>query len=130
MPHLQFEINKKLNKKSKIDFKIFVEDSFSRIMQTGKDHIAISIRESEESNLSLGRAKKEFVCLMNLDIRTGRTNEQKIKLIKTLISGVEKFFYIKKKNQYVTITNHGGIEFNFYEKSLTDWTKNDDPANN
>ena len=130
MPHLQFEINKKLNKQSKINFKIFVEDSFSRIMQTGKDHIAISIREYEESNLSLGRAKNEFVCLMNLDIRTGRTNEQKIKLIKTLISGVEKFFYIKKKNQYVTITNHGRIEFNFYEKSLTDWTKNDDPANN
>ena len=130
MPHLQFEINKKLNKQSKINFKNFVEDSFSRIMQTGKDHIAISIRESEESNLSLGRAKNEFVCLMNLDIRTGRTNEQKIKLIKTLISGVEKFFYIKKKNQYVTITNHGGIEFNFYEKSLMDWTKNDDPANN
>ena len=130
MPHLQFEINKKLNKQSKINFKIFVEDSFSRIMQTGKDHIAISIRELEESNLSLGRAKNEFVCLMNLDIRTGRTNEQKIKLIKTLISGVEKFFYIKKKNQYVTITNHVGIEFNFYEKSLTDWTKNDDPANN
>ena len=130
MPHLQFEINKKLNKQSKINFKIFVEDSFSRIMQTGKDHIAISIRESEESNLSLGRAKNEFVCLMNLDIRTGRTNEQKIKLIKTFISGVEKFFHIKKKNQYVTITNHGGIEFNFYEKSLTDWTKNDDPANN
>ena len=97
MPHLQFEINKKLNKQSKINFKIFVEDSFSRIMQTGKDHIAISIRESEKNNLSLGRAKNEFVCLMNLDIRTGRTNEQKIKLIKTLISGVEKFFYIKKK---------------------------------
>tara|TARA_Y100001958_G_scaffold34250_1_gene22322 strand:+ start:190 stop:516 length:327 start_codon:yes stop_codon:yes gene_type:complete len=97
MPHLQFEINKKLNKQSKINFKIFVEDSFSRIMQTGKDHIAISIRESEESNLSLGRAKNEFVCLMNLDIRTGRTNEQKIKLIKTFISGVEKFFHIKKK---------------------------------
>ena len=130
MPHLQFEINKKLNKQSKINFKIFVEDSFSRIMQTGKDHIAISIREYEESNLSLGRAKNEPVCLMNLDIRTGRTNEQKIKLIKTLISGVEKFLHIKKKNQYVTITNHDGIEFNFYEKSLTDWTKNDDPANN
>ena len=130
MPHLQFEINKKLNKQSKENFKIFVVDSFARIMQTGKDHIAISLRELEESNLSLGRAKNKFVCLMNLDIRTGRTNEQKIKLIKTLISGVEKFFHIKKKNQYVTITNHKGIEFNFYEKSLTDWTKNDDPANN
>ena len=92
MPHLQFEINKKLNKESKNNFISFVEENFSRIMETGRDHIAISIRELEENNLSLGRAKNEYICLMNLDIRAGRTDKQKIKLIKTLISGVEKFF--------------------------------------
>ena len=129
MPHLQFEINKKLNKKSKKNFISFVEESFSKIMETGRDHIAISIRELEENSISLGRAKNEYICLMNLDIRSGRTDKQKLKLIKTLISGVEKFFLIKKKHQYVTITNHEGKEFNFYEKSLTDWIKNDDPAN-
>ena len=69
------------------------------------------------------------ICLMNLDIRAGRTDKQKIKLIKTLISGVEKFFFIKKIHQYVTITNHNGLDFNFYEKSLADCVKNDDPAN-
>ena len=96
MPHLQFEINKKLNKKSKKNFISFVEESFSKIMETGKDHIAISIRELEENSISLGRAKNEYICLMNLDIRSGRTDKQKLKLIKTLISGVEKFFFIKK----------------------------------
>ncbi|MAJ58282.1 MAG: tautomerase [Candidatus Pelagibacter sp.] len=129
MPHLQFEINKKLNKESKKKFVSFVEESFSKIMETGKDHIAVSIRELGDTNLSLGRAKNEFICLMNLDIRAGRTNKQKLKLIKTLISGVEKFFFIKKIHQYVTITNHNGLDFNFYEKSLADWVKNDDPAN-
>ena len=129
MPHLQFEINKKLNKESKKKFVSFVEESFSKIMETGKDHIAVSIRELGDTNLSLGRAKNEFICLMNLDIRAGRTKKQKLKLIKTLISGVEKFFFIKKIHQYVTITNHHGLDFNFYEKSLADWVKNDDPAN-
>ena len=97
-------------------------------METGRDHIAISIRELKENSLSLGRAKNEYICRMNLDIRAGRNDKQKIYLIKTLISGVEKFFFIKKMHQYVTITNHDGAEFNFYEKSLTDWIKNDDPA--
>ena len=129
MPHLQFEINKKLSNESKKKFISFVEESFSKIMQTGKDHIAVSIRELTNTNLSLGRAKNEFICLMNLDIRAGRTNKQKLKLVKTLISGVEKFFLIKKICQYVTITNHDGADFNFYEKSLSDWIKNDDPAN-
>ena len=43
MPHLQFDINKKLSKESKKHFINFVEESFSKIMETGKDHIAISI---------------------------------------------------------------------------------------
>ena len=70
MPHLQFEINKKLNKDLKEKFIKFVEVSFSEIMQTGTDHVAISIREFEKSNLSLGRAKNhQFICLMFLLVR-------------------------------------------------------------
>ena len=131
MPHLQFEINKKLEKKSKQEFIIFIEKNFSKIMQTGTDHIAITIREFEKENVSLGRVKNnDHVCLMNLDIRLGRTKKQKLELVKTFIAGVEKFFEINKNNQYVTFTNHQGIEFNFYEKSLSNWVKNDDPNNN
>ena len=96
MPHLQFDINKKLEKKFKEEFIIFVEKNFSKIMQTGTDHIAITIREFEKENLSLGRVNNiDHVCLMNLDIRLGRTEKQKIELVKTFIVGVEKFFWSK-----------------------------------
>ena len=131
MPHLQFEINKELEKKPKQEFKIFIEKTFSKIMQTGTDHIAITIREFEKENVSLGRVKNnDHVCLMNLDIRLGRTEKQKLELVKTFILGVEKFFEINKNNQYITFTSHQGIEFNFYEKSLSNWIKNDDPNKN
>ncbi len=131
MPHLQFEVNKQLKKDIKERFIDFVEKNFSEIMQTGTDHIAISIREMSFNNLSLGRAKNnEHICLMNLDIRAGRTNSQKKRLIKSLICGANNILGIKKKNQYVTITNHVGEEFNFFEKSLSNWVKNDDPAKN
>ena len=114
MPHLQFEINKKLEKKSKKEFIIFIEKNFSKVMQTGTDHIAITIRELEKENISLGRAKNnDHVCLMNLDIRLGRTKKQQLELVKTFIIGVEKIFGINRNNQYVTFTNHQGIEFNF-----------------
>ena len=131
MPHLQFEVSKKLTKESKAKFINFVQLKFSKIMLTGTDHIAISIREMNAENLSLGRAvENEAVCLMNLDIRIGRTESQKKELIQTLINAAESIFGVKTKNQYVTITNHSGEEFNFFEKSLTDWKENDDPANN
>jgi len=130
MPHLQFDINKKLDEEVKQKFIKFVEHSFSKIMETGTDHIAISIREEEKSNLSLGRANKnEDICLMNLDIRSGRKKEQIEKLVKTLMVGVDKIFKVKVSNQYTTITNHPGNEFNLFEKSLGNWKANDDPTN-
>ena len=64
MPHLQFEINKKLNKKDKIKFINFIKKSFSKIMQTGTDHIAISIKELEKENLVL-ETKNDNLMLMN-----------------------------------------------------------------
>ena len=100
-------------------------------MQTGTDHIAITLRELEKENVSLGRAKNNgHVCVMNLDIRLGRTKQQPLDLVKTFIIGVERIFGINRNNQYVTFTNHQGIEFNFYEKSLSNWVKNDNPNNN
>ena len=126
MPHLQFEINKKLKKSCKQKFIAFIEESFSKIMQTGTDHIAITLRELEKENISLGRVhKNDTLCLMNLDIRSGRSKKQKIELVKTLMHGVEKYLKINKNNQYITFTNHKGIEFNFYEKSLSDWVKSE-----
>jgi 5-carboxymethyl-2-hydroxymuconate isomerase len=130
MPHLQFEVNKRLNINLKKEFVDFIEIKFSEIMQTGTDHIAISIREMNKENLSLGRVdKEETVCLMNLDIRIGRSDLQKKDLVRNFIIGVEKILGIKAQNQYVTITSHVGEEFNFFEKNLSDWRKNDDPAN-
>ena len=127
MPHLQFEINKKLKKDCKQKFIVFIEESFSKIMQTGTDHIAITLRELEKENISLGRVNKnDNLCLMNLDIRSGRSKKQKIELVKTFMYGVEKFLKINKNNQYITFTNHKGVEFNFYEKSLSDWVKSEE----
>ena len=128
MPHLQFEINRKLSEKERSLFINLVEKEFSKIMKTGTGHIAVTLRELPKNSLSLGRAKKnENVFFMNLDIRKGRSNMQKKQLVKVYMQGAEKIFGIKLKNQYVTFTSHQGDDFNLYEKSLNDWKKNDKP---
>ena len=77
MPHLQFDINKKLDKQKKKRFFQFVKDNFGKIMNTGTDHIAISLRELKKDSLNLGRAQDNaHVCFMNLDIRIGRSVKQ------------------------------------------------------
>ena len=128
MPHLQFDVNKKLNNEQRKVFVEYVKRVFSEIMRTGVNHIAVSLREFPKFSLTLGRAKLgDFVCFMNLDIRTGRTNKKKRELAIKYMEGVKEILGIKLNNQYVTYTSHPGNDFNLYEKSLKEWTDNDNP---
>ena len=128
MPHLQFDVNKELNNEQRKVFVEYVKSVFSETMRTGVNHIAVSLREFPKFSLTLGRAELgDFVCFMNLDIRNGRTNEQKRELAIKYMEGVEEILGIKLNNQYVTYTSHPGNDFNLYEKSLKDWTDNDNP---
>ena len=128
MPHLQFEINKNISSSEKEKFILEIRDNFSKIMKTGFDHIAISLKVLDKYSIFLGRVKTgEKVCIMNLDVREGRTPKQKRMLVKEYIAIVQRFFKIPKSNQYVTFTEHKGEDFNLLEKSLENWVKNDDP---
>ena len=128
MPHLQFDVNKELNNEQRKVFVEYVKSVFSEIMRTGVNHIAVSLREFPKYSLTLGRAELgDFVCFMNLDVRNGRTNKQKRELAKKYMEGVKEILGIKLNNQYVTYTSHPGNDFNLYEKSLKEWTDNDNP---
>lgn len=109
MPHLQFEINKKIENNIKEEFITKVMSIFSKVMDTGTDHIAISIREYDKYSLSIGRADiKDDICLMNLDIREGRTLEKRRELVLLYMDLVENLFNVNRKNQYATLTEHKG----------------------
>ena len=131
MPHIQFDINKKVNISKKKEFLIKVESIFSKIMETGNEHIAISFRELSKNSIKLGRTNfSEHVCLINLDIRKGRSQLQKRKLVLHYMNLVKEYFDVKVTNQYATITDHNGEDFNLYEKNLADWKKDDKPISN
>ena len=128
MPHLQFDVNKELNNEQRKVFVEYVKRVFSDIMRTGVNHVAVSLREFPKFSMTLGRAELgDFVCFMNLDMRTGRTNKQKRELAIKYMEGVKEILGIKLNNQYVTYTSHPGNDFNLYEKSLKEWTDNDNP---
>ena len=128
MPHLQFEINKKVSDDSKEEFVNEIRNAFAQIMDTGVDHIAISIREYEKYNLTIGRASiNDDICLMNLDIREGRTIEKRRELALAYMEIVKENFGINQKNQYITFTEHKGEDFHLVEKYLATWQTGEDP---
>ncbi len=128
MPHLQFELNKKVSNESKEEFITQIRESFSNIMDTGTDHIAISIREYDKYSLTIGRAEiNDDICLMNLDIREGRTIEKRRELALRYMEIVKENFGISQKNQYITFTEHKGEDFHLVEKYLASWESGEDP---
>jgi len=128
MPHLQFEINKKVSNETKDKFVNEIRETFSQIMDTGTDHIAISIREYDKYNLTIGRANpNDDICLMNLDIREGRTIEKRRELALRYMSIVNEIFEVDNRNQYITFTQHTGEDFHLVEKYLAGWCQGEDP---
>ena len=110
---------------------IFVNEirkTFSEVMDTGTDHIAISLREYDKYNLTIGRADiNDDICLMNLDIREGRTIEKRRELALKYMEIVKHNFGIVSKNQYITFTEHRGEDFHLVEKYLATWISGEDP---
>lgn len=128
MPHLQFELNRSQEDQTKLDFSEAIRNSFARIMDTGTDHIAVSIREYGQCNLSIGRASPgEAICLMNLDIREGRSREQRRRLALDFMDIIQSLFNIHPVHQYITFTQHPGEDFHLAEKYLAEWVPKEDP---
>ena len=129
MPHLQFEINRPLENEEKTTFSKEVRELFSKVMDTGTDHICISIREFGTHNLSIGRAKDpgSGVAVANADIREGRTMEQRRELTLGFMDLMHKHWGVQKKQMYVTLTEHKGEDFHLLEKYLGGWQEGEDP---
>jgi len=132
MPHLQFEINRPLDDEEKIAFAEDVRQLFSKIMDTGVDHISISIREFATHNLSIGRAKspEKGIAVINADIRQGRSMEQRRILSLGFMDLMHQRWNIPKEQIYVTLTEHKGEDFHLSDRYLTNWQEGEDSLAN
>ncbi|RME35214.1 MAG: tautomerase [Gammaproteobacteria bacterium] len=129
MPHLQFDINRPLSDEEKQGFAEAVRALFSRVMDTGTDHIAVSIRQFGTHDLSLGRVTRpeQGVALVNADIREGRSLEQRRALALGLIELLDRTIGIPPAHVYVTCTEHKGEDFHLAERYLAPWNRGEDP---
>ena len=129
MPHLQFEINRSLKDEEKITFSEEARQLFSKVMDTGTDHICISIREYSTYNLTIGRVKDpaKGVAVVNADIRQGRTMKQRRDLTLGFMELMHKHWGVTKEQMYVTLTEHKGEDFHLLEKYLGSWEEGEDP---
>lgn len=127
MPHLQFEVTGELPAATKRDFRTWVAERYAEEMDTTTGHIAVTIREHEAANLSLGRAANGPVAVVNADVRGGRSAEQRRAFAERVIAELASRFSIPETNTYVVYTEHPGEDFHLAEGSLRSWSPGDDP---
>jgi len=129
MPHLQFELNFPVSKEEKGRFARAVIDHFARIMDTGTDHIGITLRTFAPEDLVFGRAAPSGgrAAFLNADIRTGRTKEQKRKLALAIIDEIAGTWGIAREAVYVIYTERDGEGFQLSDRVLPSWTPGEDP---
>jgi len=129
MPHLSFEINRAVSDAAKIAFAKRVRQLFADVMDTGTEHVSISIHECGMHDISIGRVKEpeKGIALVDADIRRGRTPAQRRTLGLGFIGLLQEFMNIPPEHVYITFTQHPGEDFHLSERILSDWQQDEDP---
>jgi phenylpyruvate tautomerase PptA (4-oxalocrotonate tautomerase family) len=129
MPHLQFDLNFAPKPDLKARFAAAVVGHFARAMDTGADHIAVSLRCGAREDLTFGRAAdpSRGIAFLNADLRRGRTAEQKRRFALAVIAELESTLGVPQPNVYVIFTEHDGPDFQMHDRVLPSWSAGEDP---
>jgi phenylpyruvate tautomerase PptA (4-oxalocrotonate tautomerase family) len=129
VPHLQFEMNFSATADEKRRFAAAVVRHFSEIMDTGTDHIAVTLRCFAPEDLTFGRAAPSGgrTAFVDADIRLGRTKDQKRRLALAYIDEIASTWSVAREAVYVIFTEHDGEHFQLSDRVLPSWTAGEDP---
>ena len=121
MPHVQFDLNCNPAPRDKTLFAAAVVQHFAKAMDTGTDHIAVTLRCGAREDLTFGRARdpSRGVAFLNADLRSGRTAEQKRRFALSVIDELERTLKVPRESVYVIFTEHDGV--------LPSWSAGEDP---
>ena len=96
-------------------------------MNTGTDHIGITLRCYDEDDLVFGRASNGKIAFLNADIRVGRSAQQKRELGLEIMDELSRIWNIPKESIYVIYTEHDGPDFQLSDRGLPSWRAGEDP---
>lgn len=129
MPHLQFEMNFPATASDKSAFADRVKALFAEIMDTGTDHIGITLRAHGGNDLFFGRAldPTQGIVFLNADIRDGRSAQQKRRLALAIIDELHQRWRVPKESVYIIYTERPGEHFQLSDRVLPNWSQGEDP---
>ena len=129
MPHLQFDLSFTPAPRDKSRFAAAVVQHFAQAMDTGTDHIAVSLRCGAREDLTFGRARdpSRGIAFLNADLRKGRTAAQKRAFALAVIDELDRTLNVPRESVYVIFTEHDGPDFQMHDGVLPSWSVGEDP---
>lgn len=129
MPHLAFHLDFAPPAGERQRFAAAVVRHFAEAMDTGTDHIGVSIAIHPRGDLVFGRAElpERGIAFLDADIRLGRTREQKRRFSLAVMAELERSLGVPQRNVYVVFTEHDGENFHMDDRVLPSWAPGEDP---
>lgn len=131
MPHLRLELAIDHEADAKQRFADWLTDLYSDVMDTGTDHVAVTVDEHDPGVLSLGRVDdpRAGIALLDADIRAGRSLDQRREFATRVMDEVGERWDVPTENMYVVYTEHPGEDFLLREGPLESWASGEtDPG--
>lgn len=125
MPHLAFQLSATPPADAQARLADAVIGHFAAIMDTGTDHIAVSVRCGLV--LAFRRAGPGPVAFLDADLRRGRTSDQKRRFALAVFEELQRHCGVPARNAYVIFTEHDGPDFHLDDGALPSWSEGEDP---
>ena len=125
MPHLAFQLSANPEPDVQARLAQAVIEHFAAIMDTGTDHIAVSVRCGLV--LAFRRAVTGPIAFLDADLRRGRTAAQKRGFAVAVLEELQRHLGVPARNAYVIFTEHDGPDFHLDDGALPSWSEGEDP---
>ena len=108
MPLLQFDTTLSLSGTERTEFAERVTECYTEEMETTAGHVAVTVRDHDESALHLGRAVDGPKLFLDAEIRRGRSFERKRAFALAVMEHARDRFDVPDENMKVVFTEHHG----------------------
>ncbi|MFB6079244.1 MAG: tautomerase [Halarchaeum sp.] len=123
MPLLQFDTTLTLDDAERGSFAAFVRETYAERMHTGTDHVAVVVREHDQSALSIGRGVDGDLLFLDAEVRRGRADGTKRAFALAVMERVREEFGVPTPNLKVVFTEHDGPSMMGYDRVGGEWTR-------
>ncbi|QZA88623.1 4-oxalocrotonate tautomerase family protein [Salinarchaeum sp. IM2453] len=125
MPLLKFDTTLTLSDQDRNTFSDQVTTLYTDKMSTTAGHVAVVIREHQQTALSLGRSVDGSLLFLDADIREGRPLDQKREFALAVMELAEQQLGLPEENMKVVFTEHEGEMMMGKHRIGTAWSAND-----